>query len=762
MHYVYCGVIVVAALLFAVQSSTAERLPAPDTPFVQEYREFHLVKGVPGAASDVRGVAIDADGRVWAATLAGAYCYDGETWTPTVAEGPMFAAEADVNGVVWIGGWDGLYQATGPGELEKAEAVSKPIGAIGAGPKGVVAMGPFGKWDNYSGEWAHTKGGWADSPRAIACEQDGGVWVATSHGLFHIKGGQVMRHMRGEHEIRSGELRATAFSPDGALWVGGNSSIDLYRDSVPCGEITPEQGLPCSQVQSLDAASDGVMWVGTAQGVARYKDGAWSFRHSMRWLPNNDVRAVAFDENGSAWIATAGGISVIKRKMMTLAEKAEYFHDIVMDRKIREPFIVEKSRLLTPGDLSTWRTEDDDNDGSYTAMFMVAEAFRYRVTKDPQALENARKAFDFLEMLQTVTGTEGFIARTIVPMWWTDPDKNDNPHRLHDRNRTYSPEEYAAALIRDPRYKPVEERWIPSADGKWLWKRDTSSDEVTGHFWGFLYYYELIAETEAEKDRVRKLARQLMDHIIDGGFVLKDIDGKHTRWGVWAPEYLLEDPDWQAERPLNATEILSFLNATYYMTGDEKYRKHYRRFFDEYGYSKFARAPKPTAPSERTHIDSDLLTMTVPGLFIPGGDESDLAVYREGLRQWHEQIKMERCPMFNFVCGTFGIEDFDLEGSLQCFRDAPLDLIRWTVDNTKREDLELVYSPELEPLQTSWLPPISERPIMRWDKNPWDAVRGDGGNTESSGVYWLLPYWMGRYYGFIAAPEKQVVAAPQR
>jgi hypothetical protein len=31
-------------------------------------------------------------------------------------------------------------------------------------------------------------------------------------------------------------------------------------------------------------------------------------------------------------------------------------------------------------------------------------------------------------------------------------------------------------------------------------------------------------------------------------------------------------------------------------------------------------------------------------------------------------------------------------------------------------------------------------------------VQGDGGQTESDGVFWLLPYWMGRYYGYILPP----------
>jgi hypothetical protein len=93
-----------------------------------------------------------------------------------------------------------------------------------------------------------------------------------------------------------------------------------------------------------------------------------------------------------------------------------------------------------------------------------------------------------------------------------------------------------------------------------------------------------------------------------------------------------------------------------------------------------------------------------------------------------------------------------MEDSLMFLRDAPLDLVRWTVDNTRREDLKRVRAPELETWQTDRLPPPSERGVMRWDDNPWRAVQGDGGQTESDGVFWLLPYWMGRYYGYILPP----------
>ena len=63
-------------------------------------------------------------------------------------------------------------------------------------------------------------------------------------------------------------------------------------------------------------------------------------------------------------------------------------------------------------------------------------------------------------------------------------------------------------------------------------------------------------------------------------------------------------------------------------------------------------------------------------------------------------------------------------------------------------------------LLLSMLTPLGwlERPLMKWNGNPY-SLRGDNGASEEgaseegaseeAGTFWLLPYWMGRYYGFI-------------
>ena len=49
------------------------------------------------------------------------------------------------------------------------------------------------------------------------------------------------------------------------------------------------------------------------------------------------------------------------------------------------------------------------------------------------------------------------------------------------------------------------------------WRGETSSDEMTGHFFAYSIYYQLCAD-DAEKAAIRETVRKIMDHILDNDF----------------------------------------------------------------------------------------------------------------------------------------------------------------------------------------------------------------------------------------------------
>src|SRR5262249_53118466 len=148
---------------------------------------------------------------------------------------------------------------------------------------------------------------------------------------------------------------------------------------------------------------------------------------------------------------------------------------------------------------------------------------------------------------------------------------------------------------------------------KWLWKGDTSSDEVDGHLYAFGIFHDLAAGP-AERRRVARLVDKIVGGIIDDGFVLKDIDGTHTRWGVWSPQKLNNDPNWREERGVNSAEMLSYLNAAIHITGKRKYVETKRTLIGKHGFARTTLRVEVKTPSEFTYIDNSLMPMVYPNL----------------------------------------------------------------------------------------------------------------------------------------------------
>jgi hypothetical protein len=470
-------------------------------------------------------------------------------------------------------------------------------------------------------------------------------------------------------------------------------------------------------------------------GVVRY-DANYnhSLRFSKRWLTDNQVNAIAFDRKGDAWIATGNGVSCIHRNSMTLAGKEQNFYSQLMRKHIREPWICGSLRLDIPGDTASWKHSDDDNDGEYTGGYLAMESFRYAVTKSEDARIKARKAFDFLALLQTVTGTEGFFARTIVPTDWKE---------VNDPNRTYTPQQLAEELVQDPRYKPVEMRWRKSADGKWLWKGDTSSDEMDGHMMGYFFYYEYAAG-EAERILIRKHVSKIIDHLMVTNYNLVDIDGTHTHWAVWSPDQLNRDPDWASERSLNSFELLAYLKLAAHITGDNKYEKAYRQLIDKEGYLDNASRLNKKNPAWQIYFDLTMEGYLFPILLKYETDPKLHKFYTELIEEWMKKQEAGENLINNMTYALSTGKIVNVKQTLDFLRDTPLDLLDWPIDHRLREDVQIVRTPILEEIQVSELPPASIRGTVRWDKNPWGATSGNLRQVREP-VFWLWPYWMARY-----------------
>ncbi len=712
-----------------------------DEAFTQEVHEAFFISSQPDD-NEVRDIKVDQHNQVWVATAGGIFRKPegGKEWISVIEgteRGPSFAVEQDGAGSLWLGTWDGLHEVNGKDAI-KITGVEGPISEITSAGEEVYALGPRGIWKKKGSAWEKLSLPIARSVRDALTDGKGNLWVATDAGLYHCQG-ESSTLFQNTDELVSCYAKAVSFGPEEQLWVGVMGGVSVRADQKLKYNLTAKEGIPSIHVRSVSKSPEGVMWVGTEVGVVRYfQDGSRSLLFSRRWLTDDEVNQVAFDREGNAWVATQNGVSHIRKFPMSLAEKQAHFYAELMRKYIRDPWICGVLRLEVPGDTSTWKNSDDDNDGEYTGGYLAMESFRYAVTKDEDALIKARKAFGFLRLLYEVTGTDGLFARTIVPTDWT---------HVHDPNRTYTDRELAEALVKDPRYKPVEQRWRLSADKKWLWKGDTSSDEMTGHFMAYFYFYEFAA-TEEDKKEIRDHVSKLMDAVIRNNYNLVDVDGKPTRWAIWSPDQLNRDPDWASEKAINSFEMLAFLKFAATITGDEKYEMEYRRLIDEEDYLKNASELNRKNPAWKIYFDLTMEGYLFPILLGYEQDPKIKKVYRELADEWIGGQTEGENLINNLSYSLATGKKVNVAQTVSFLRETPLDLMDWPIDHTKREDVSVVRSPILEDLQVSQLPPPAIRATVRWDKNPWAAVQGDLMQVREP-VFWLWPYWMARYLEMI-------------
>jgi hypothetical protein len=712
-----------------------------DTSFIQEYHDAYFISNIR-EDNEVRSITADSESNVWIAAASGVFIkkHDSSIWEPVITgddRGPAYSIMSNFGGDVLMGTWNGIYRYRN-NILAREEGPIGPVSEICSEGNNNYALGPLGIW-RYSGKiWELQPYKIARSVRDAETDENGNLWVATDAGLYSCKDGKTELYQDTD-ELLSCYTKAVSFAKNGELWAGVMGGVSIRKDDKLIRNLTTSDGIPSALVNCISREMEGTMWVGTDVGIVRYyEDFSHSLRFSRRWLTDNKVNDIAFDKEGNAWIATENGVSAIMKRRMTLAEKEAYYYSQMMRKHIRYPWICGNLRLEIPGDTSTWQNSDDDNDGEYTGGYLAMESFRYAVTGSEDARIKARKAFEFLKLLQEVTGTEGFFARTIIPSDWK---------RMNDGNRTYTTRELSDLLVEDPRYKPVETRWHLSKDKKWLWKGDTSSDEMDGHMMGYFFYYEYAAGEE-EKQLIRNHVRKIMDKLIKTNYNLIDVDGSHTRWAVWSPEQLNRDPDWASEKSLNSFELLAYLKFAGHITGDAKYEKEYRRLINDEGYLENASRLNSKNPAWQIYFDLTMEGYLFPILLKYENDEVLREFYQKLIDEWMDKQTSGENLINNLTYALATGKKVNVRQTIEFLKDAPLDLVNWNIDHTLREDVKVVRKPILEEIQISELPPASERATVRWDKNPWSAVSGNPAEVREPN-FWLWPYWMARYLDII-------------
>jgi hypothetical protein len=569
---------------------------------------------------------------------------------------------------------------------------------------------------------------WVPHQPLVVEAPDGGFWVADAHGVAHVSG----------------------------------ETVSLY---------TPAEGLPRTDFTSAAVAADGRLFLGTPKGLIHFDGTHWAYRQGLRWLPNDNVRAIVACGD-DAWVATAGGLAQLVFTPMTLEQKAGIYQAALDQHHRRTEFgYVIEATGPTPGSTEGLVVNDSDNDGLWTSMYGAGECFAYGATGDPAARQRAHQVFEALRFLSIAPrggshpAPRGFIARTVVPT--TEPDPNLRPGYTLEGQRRSQQEG-------DALWRVYEPRWPKTADGRYWWKSDTSSDELDGHYFFYGLYYDLVADSEEEKERVREIVRDNIEHLISHGFRMHDHNGP-TRWANYAPESLNHDLVWAPERGLNSLSMLSYLATAAHITGNARYHEVAAMLREKHGYHQNVMNPKlQNGIGSGNQSDDEMAFMAFYNLLAYEPDAELRDRYRLAFfRAWQLEFP-EQNPFFHLCYAVFGIgqEHTDpwstislapdatwLEESLDTLRRFPLDRFNWAHDNADRLDLVRVPGDGIDVRDrylrtTGRVIPVDERHFNHWNHNPWRPNSGGDGRTLASGTVYLLPYWMARYHGFLSGSSE--------
>lgn len=668
---------------------------------------------VKGAPHDVRRLRA-LDGALWAAAKTGTYRLAGDKWARVderrlidfcVHLGKVYGATRDTlfrfeNGTFVDATPEGGYLCN------DSTMVMEDFSQVLADP---VEIGPIERIASYSGT----------------------LYLLNPGRLALIDGKTFVEEPVDWGQMPSRNTR-DLLSLGSCLYVATDRGVAVLR-GMAMTALQGKDGLPYEDTTCLAQGLDGDLWIGTTRGAIRKIGNEFHYFGADHWLPGDYVHDIAVGDR-VVYIATDKGLGIIRYEPYTLLKKAAYY-----DRELDEwghkrlGFV---HKLYWSGEEDGWLREISDNDGGHTAHYLAAMSFKYAATGDEQARAEAVEAFKAMVWLEEITPKDGFIARAI---WSVQGDKGE-------RGRHGS--------------GGLPAKWYPTDDGLWYWKGDTSSDEVNGHIYSVSIFHDLVAQG-AEKERAATHIARIATHILDNGWVLRDMDGRPTRWGRWDPEYLQRPYGFEA-RGLNGMEAQTYMRTAYAMTADPKFEQGYQQLL-QWRYHTYTVRQRLTFPPESVVPWDDELAFRCYHPLLKYTTDPDMrSIYLRSIERSWEVLRMQHMPFFNFTYGALTGNDCEVEQAVKHLREWSLDVVSHSFRNSHRHDLapEPGYVPysggtrAMSPRETAcdW----GGRTMLEYDG-------GSGGRAIVPPVCWLEDYWMGRYFGFIEPPtaiDPELISLP--
>ena len=664
----------------------------------------------------IKSIAVSCDGTMYACAEEGLIKFVNGKGYQLFADGSFSKVYCDKKGRVFATKDKNVYQITDNGAIAFAEFDYPVVDLKGDDKLYVLTVNSLHVEDD---DGFFTLQEMEQPERSLAVSGDK-VCVASELCLQRMEGKRrTWRCIFPAHSTMPEiHINVIEFDKNGYLLVGADEGLFIY--DYKCGWYSSNEisALPKETVYDICVCEDGSFLLGTDAGAIVIKNGMKKYLPATRYAYDTHVTAVAY-RNGEIFTASEGGIVKTTEKEMTMGEKAQQLFELT------EKYFPRKLGFVTwiKTAINTECSAYTDNDGLWTHTYLAALSMWYAVEKNEEVLKAARKAKDAMLFLTRAPEIKGFTARAV-----RFPDEYGWGTNLESNN--------------------IGREWHRSSDGTYEWLGETSSDEMTGHYVGFYFYYEFCAD-EKEKAEIREAVCNITDHILDNDGYLIDKDGKPTSWACWNENALNNDSMWMWEKGVNSLEMLNFLKISYHMSGNERYLKKYNDLISNHHFLLNAAYHK-RADGHSCHIDDNLAMMNTISYLLLEKDPNIRQYLLMGLASHYDYEKIEGNPYFAFVYKGFTGAPCDVDTVVKALMDYPLEMENRRMINSNRRDIEMDEEPLLwyeEPhikVPFAW----DERGFSRLGLNPF-SIDGGYPDRRECGMSFLFIYWLGRFLGII-------------
>jgi hypothetical protein len=482
---------------------------------------------------------------------------------------------------------------------------------------------------------------------------------------------------------------------------------------------------------------------------------------------------------------------------MSLAEKAAKYDEIAPrlhihpeDKRIHHvtvaPGLTEAN--ATYDDVINWHT--GENDGLWTGLYIAAQAFRYAVTGEQAVLDILTLMMDGMEIGTDITGVPGIFTREYItpgvigmscpadPMEYVpDAEKDDNQWVKVDTDGailTY--DDLAVDWVRSNHF-------VPNKFAGYCWLDNVSQDEYAGHMLALASVYKLV-DDPGIKGRAAALLEKVAVHLMENDMGFVDWDGRYVEHGRLWPLSLTDFPGFSAVlgldwvKPGAVASGREDLNDFYWdcllqKSGSndclDQYLTPPQSFADWFwfmglyvgadacksNWNNFSMAfVSMFSLIWYEHDDIDLRRKMQWHLEFDMFGHSDN--YREMRKQHNSAWAIMAAAMKGVGPGTTGHDIEAVEDAICALRQFPESETQpaisigenefptdWTCES-RFDDRFLTFEPV----------PVYQRcpGSFVWWGNPYRHQNCAGSSVDiKQPADYLLPYWMGRYFGFIDA-----------